>query len=112
MSKELVITIHASLDGFPIDLCYTGTIDALPGTLARLRELGGAPVASHTAPLNGEKKPAKRVQPAYDGDGQPICPVHRKPLSEGRYGLFCPAKAKDGEQQNDKGYCSLKFVDE
>jgi hypothetical protein len=35
--------------------------------------------------------------------------VHHKPLAEGRYGLYCPAKAAPGEEQNDKGYCALRF---
>lgn len=63
-------------------------------------------------PTKGAQKGAQRVAPAYDGDGQAMCPVHRKPLQEGRYGLYCSAKAKPGEEQNDKGYCALKFVEE
>jgi hypothetical protein len=39
-----------------------------------------------------------------------MLPVHRKPLSEGRYGLFCPSRAT-GDQANDKGYCNLKFAE-
>jgi hypothetical protein len=65
---------------------------------------------AHTAPLGATRKPAQRVEPAYDTNGDPICPTHRKPLSEGRYGLYCPSKAQ-GEHANDKGYCSLRFTE-
>ena len=61
-----------------------------------------------------EKRHAKpqRVQPTYDGAGDPCCPVYRKPLAEGRYGLYCSAKAKGDEVANEKGYCALRFTEE
>jgi hypothetical protein len=111
---DLTITVKATIDGFPTEVCFTGSIDQLLNVTKRLRELGAAPMiapAAHTAPLNTPRKPAQTVEPVYQPDGTACCPVHRKPLSEGRYGLFCPSKAKPGEEQNDKGYCSLKFAE-
>lgn len=55
------------------------------------------------------KPKAEYLDPTYNNDGDPCCPVHRKVLTEGRYGLYCSAKAKDGEAANDKGYCNIKF---
>jgi hypothetical protein len=105
---ELGITVKASLNGFPIELGFTGSIDSLPALVKRLVELGAEP-QSNTA-SNGitfaqqHRKPAKRVQPAYAGDGTPTCPTHGTALREGRWGLFCPTKdATNGE------YCKLKF---
>lgn len=57
------------------------------------------------------KPKIEKVKPFYDGDGQPCCPTHKKPLKEGQYGLYCSCKAKDGELANDKGYCNLRFFD-
>jgi hypothetical protein len=70
--------------------------------------MGASPTIAPVAPA---RKSAGRVQPAYDADGSPMCPIHRKPLSDGRFGVFCPAKAQPGDVQNDKGYCSLKFAE-
>ena len=68
--------------------------------------------AASTAPLGGApRKPAQRVEPIYQPDGTPCCPVHHKPLTEGQYGLFCKSKAQPGDVQNDKGYCSLRFAE-
>ena len=53
----------------------------------------------------------ERVEPYFKPDGTACCPVHKMPLLQGRFGLYCSAKAKPGEAQNEKGYCSLKFVD-
>lgn len=109
--KEMVLTIHAQFDGFSIDVNYTGSMDTLPGAIKRLRELGAEPARENLIldQVSKARKPATRVQPAYDGDGQAICPVHRKVLSEGRYGLYCPSKATGDQAANDKGYCSLRF---
>lgn len=49
------------------------------------------------------------VDPEYDENGDPHCPVHHKPLKQGTYGSYCSARAAAGESANDKGYCALKF---
>jgi hypothetical protein len=110
--NDLTITVKATIDGFPTEVCFTGSIDQLLNVTKHLRELGAAPTvapATHTAPLGNGKTKAQTVEPIYQPDGTPCCPVHRKPLSEGRYGWFCSAKATGDEAANGKGYCSLRF---
>lgn len=112
--QDLTITVKALVDGFPTEVCFTGSIDQLLDVTKRLRALGASPLltpATQSAPLGNGKSKAERVEPLYKPDGTPCCPVHHKPLAEGRYGLYCPSRAKDGEQANDKGYCSLKFAE-
>jgi len=108
-AEPLTITVHAVVAGFATELCFTGSIDQLPALAARLVALGATPTskpATHTAPLNGSKPKAERVTPAYDGDGQPICPTHKKALKEGKWGLYCSAKDRDTDE-----YCRLKFAE-
>lgn len=111
---DLTITVKATIDGFPTEVCFTGSIDQLLGVTKRLRELGAEPTvapATHTAPLSTPRKAAQTVEPIYQPDGTACCPVHRKPLVEGRYGLYCPSRATGDQAANDKGYCSLKFAE-
>lgn len=113
--KQANITIEVAPDGLHIRCEYTGAISTIPAAIERLRAAGVLDLVqtskgAHTAPLGATRKPAERVSVAYDGAGQPMCPIHRKPLSEGRYGLYCPSKAQ-GEHANDKGYCNLRFVE-
>lgn len=109
--QELTITIAARFDGFTTEICFSGLIDQLPAVTKRIRELGGEPIAPHSAPLNGSQPKAERVDPSYNDAGEACCPVHKRRLSEGQYGLFCSAKAKDGQAADKKGYCGLKFND-
>ncbi len=82
----------------------------------RLAALGATPVQptpvaqqSPATPARAAQNGAQRVTPIYDDSGEALCPVHKKPLVEGSYGLYCKSKAQPGDKQNDKGYCSLKF---
>jgi hypothetical protein len=119
--QDLTITIKCRVDGFDTEICYTGDIERLLQVTQRLRAMGAEPVSrgrqntpAETAAeiATAARKPAaKRVEPEYLSDGTTVCPVHGKELQNGRYGLYCPAKAKGDEQANDKGYCSLKFAD-
>ena len=112
--QDLTITIKAVVDGFPTEICYTGSIDQLLSVTKRLRELGAAPTiapATHTAPLGNACKAQERFEPIYQPDGTACCPVHTRPLPEGQYGLFCKSKAQPGDVQNDRGYCNLKFAE-
>lgn len=121
VKNDLTITVTATIDGFPTEVCFTGSIDQLLSVTKRLRELGASPivaapaptahVAPAVAPAAPVRKAARRLEPAYNDAGEACCPVHHKPLAEGRYGLYCPAKAQPGEAQNDKAYCSLKFAE-
>ena len=114
VKNDLTITVKATIDGFPTEVCFTGSIDQLLSVTKRLRELGATPtVATHTAPLGGNmpaRKAQERVEPVYQPDGTACCPVHHKALSEGRYGLYCPSSAT-GEHANDKGYCNIRFAE-
>lgn len=81
-------------------------------TLADVRQLRDnlgailcdARVQAHLAG-RARKPRTERVQPSYNDAGDPCCPKHRKPLREGKFGLFCPAK----DDTTEHGYCALKF---
>ena len=120
--RELRTTIRIEVapDGLHVTAEYTGTLAALPDAIERLRAAGvfelvaaSRPSSSAQAsPAAGQpRKGADRVEPVYKPDGTPCCPVHHKSLTEGRFGLYCPAKAQPGEQANAKGYCSLRFAE-
>jgi hypothetical protein len=102
--------VAAELNGWPVDLEFSMPPASLDRALARLAELGYTPrqTAAPGAP-SATQQPRPVVEPTYKPDGTPCCPVHKKPLSEGQYGLFCSAKAKDGQAADKKGYCGLKF---
>jgi hypothetical protein len=114
-TRRANITIEAAPDGLHIRVEYTAELASIPAAVERLKGLGILDlVQASRAPApatNGTKPRAPRVQPTYDGNGDPCCPVHRKPLAEGRYGLFCPSRASGNEAANDKGYCNLKFAE-
>jgi hypothetical protein len=102
-------TIHATLDGWPVDVQIAIAPARLGAALARLAELGYTPRLA-AAPAPAEKAARPKADPVYRPDGTPCCPAHQKPLAEGRFGLYCTAKAKDGELADAKGYCGLKFA--
>jgi len=111
--NDLTITVKATIDGFPTEVCFTGSTDQLLSVTKRLRELGGTPTIApaHTkSATTPARKAAQRVEPVYQPDGTACCPIHHKPLSEGRYGLFCPSRAA-GEHANAKGFCNIRFTD-
>lgn len=103
------LSYHGALVDFTFDAATAPAVHEIEQSIdTLLKRDGWAGVSSGAA---APKPKAEKVKPFYDGDGQPCCPVHRKALSEGRYGLFCSAKAKDGEAANDKGYCNLRFIE-
>ena len=103
------IRIEVAPDGLHITAEYVGTLSSIPAAVERLRAAGVLDLVKPAA--QQARKPAERVEPVYKPDGTPCCPVHHKPLTEGRYGLYCPSKAQEGEQANPKGYCSLRFAE-
>lgn len=106
----LELTIRAALNGWPVDVHLALPAEKVAAALERLAALGYSPRAEAAPAAGKEARPARpRVEPVYTPDGAPCCPVHHKPLAEGRYGLYCPAKARPGDEQNDKGYCALRF---
>lgn len=101
--------IHAAYHGLPVDLTLEGApLDQVERLIdGLLRRDGWAAPAT-----NGSRQARKPSEPPlYSDDGTPCCPWHRKPLREGRYGLYCPSKA-EGEQANGKGYCCYSFKSE
>lgn len=104
--REPTITIHAQLDGWPIDVAYHGRIEQLPAALQRLSAAGLTPPTPTASPASPQRAPRAKVEPKYNHAGDPCCPVHHKPLKEGQYGLYCSAKDPEGKN----GYCSLKFT--
>ncbi len=104
-AADLLITIRATVDSFPVELSFTGQIDQLLAITKRLRALGAEPTV--TTPAASVSKPkAQRVEPAYDSSGEACCPDHGTKLREGKWGLFCPTKDKASGE-----YCKLKFVE-
>ena len=108
--RDLAITIKARVNGFDCDLSFDGAIDQLQALTRRLAELG-AERTSAPVPAQPQQQRRPRVQPRYDGDGDPCCPVHNRKLSEGQYGPYCSAKAKGDEVVDKRGYCGLKFAE-
>lgn len=107
-ARPVTIAIEVAPDGVHVRCEYTGTLASIPAAIERLKQAGVLELVRPAA-TQPARKPVQTVEPVYQPDGTACCPVHRKPLSEGRYGLFCSAKAQPGQEQNDKGYCSLKF---
>lgn len=105
---DLTITVKATIDGFPVEICFTGALDQLEAITRRLRDLGASPAGVHQiAPAaQPARTPAARTTPAYDGDGQALCPTHKRALKEGKWGLYCSAK-----DQETGEYCKLKFTE-
>ena len=114
--QRTVIRIEAGPDGLHITAEYVGQLASIPEAVERLRAAGVLDLVQASRPSSqaspapsGQRQAAPRVEPFYKPDGTPCCPVHHKPLAEGRFGLFCSAKAQAGEQANAKGYCNLRF---
>jgi len=111
-ARPIDVTVRATLDGWPVDITLSLPAPQVPEALRRLGEYGYKPRQDTApAPTSVERRAAPRVEPVYKPDGTPCCPVHRKPLAEGRFGLYCSARAADGEEANAKGYCALRFKD-
>jgi hypothetical protein len=106
--KQANITIEAGPLGLTVRCEYTGTLASIPAAIERLRAAGVLELVSGGKVAPGQnggntptRKPNTGITPAYDGAGQPMCPVHHKPLTEGRYRLFCPSRA-DGSTPTPK----------
>ena len=112
--QRTTIRIEVAPDGLHVTAEYTGTLAALPDAIERLRAAGvlelvaaSRPSAQASAAPAGQRKGAKRVEPEYNSDGDPLCPKHHKPLKNGQWGLFCPAK----DDTTERGYCALRFAE-
>lgn len=110
--KEISITIEVTPAGLTVRADYVGSLTSIPKAIERLKAAGVLELVQASAPVVAvapAKAKRETVEPIYQPDGTACCPVHHKALVEGRYGLYCSAKAKEGEAQNDKGYCALRF---
>lgn len=103
---------HGALVSFSFDAETNITRHEIEQSIDTLLKADGwSAIPTPQAAANGAKKAAERREPAYNDNGEAICPVHRKPLKQGQYGWYCSAKAKEGEAANDKGYCSIRFTE-
>ena len=105
------ISIEIAPDGLHVTCEYLGTIGSIPAAIKRLVDAGLVELVNvhRTMPIatNTRQKPAQRVQAEYSSAGEACCPKHKKPLREGKFGLFCPAK----DDSTERGYCALKFAE-
>jgi hypothetical protein len=111
------------MDGFPVEVSTTGSINDLPRLVARLREVGAQP--AHNGAVSAQNAPgaphatgvpqgkgARPLVKEFSPDGRPICPVHGKPMRESQHKpneWFCSSKG--GEFTNDKGYCAVTHTE-
>lgn len=108
--QDLTLTVKARVNGFDVDICFSGQLEQLDAITKRLAALGAEPVSAAprpTSPAPNGKPKAKYVQPEYNADGDPLCPKHHKPLKAGSWGLYCSAK----DDSTERGYCSIKFAE-
>ena len=108
-SGAVPITIEIAPDGVHVTVHYTGTLASIGPTLDKIRAAGLLGLVQARPPVASQ--PRQTVEPLYKPDGTACCPVHKTPLTEGQYGLYCRSKAAPGEAQNAKGYCSLRFAE-
>ena len=99
---ESTITIHAQCDGWPVDIAYRGKLEQLPTALKRISEAGLVPAAQAGQGTVQKHKPP--VVTEFTSAGIPLCPIHRKPMSESQHGgWYC--REKGGDFTNERGYC-------
>ena len=117
-ANQADISIEVAPDGLHVSVTYRGPLSSVKGAIERLRRSGifevvevnrTTPAAAAARPGIQRRPPAQLVEPFFRADGQACCPTHRTPLNEGAFGLYCSAKAQEGEPANAKGYCSLRF---
>jgi hypothetical protein len=62
------------------------------------------------SPPPGFSSPAEELylEPTATSNGVPVCPLHKKPATQGQYGWYCKSKATDPAYTNQKGYCNIK----
>lgn len=114
-TQQTKFTVTVQLDGFPVTVEFTGNGKKLKEVIAGLKQAGATPPPVRSFGGGGFKKEDNRVEPAYDGNGDPICPVHHRKLnkreSNGSAFYSCPAKgdATKGEKVNANGWCDIRF---
>ena len=103
------IRVFATFDGWPVHIDLLLAPGRLGAAIDRLQALGYEPqrpaAPAQSVPV-GVTNAGDRLEPYIDGDGDYACPVHRRKLKQGSHGWYCSTKAKPGEAQNAKGYCT------
>jgi hypothetical protein len=115
-NMKTLVRVRGMVEGLEVEIEAMIEPKQTRALVERLREVAGleplpglasGPQASGSGRAEG--KPAElRQSPTYNADGDPCCPVHRKPLKEGRYGLYCSAKAEP-PIGSEKGYCRYSW---
>jgi hypothetical protein len=103
------MTVRCRVNGFDVESSFERALDQLPTITKRLAELGAEPASPVQKVDQAARRPEAKVEPVYQPDGTPCCPVHHKPLAERRYSLYCPSRDTGDQAANDKRYCALKF---
>jgi hypothetical protein len=49
----------------------------------------------------------RAVEPQGDQGSDAICPKHRKPYKDGKFGPYCTSTSDDPAWSNKRGYCSI-----
>jgi hypothetical protein len=91
---------------------WTGGLSSIEPVIAKLKALGVVELINTAKPAQAAPAPAQRaprIDPIYQPDGTPCCPVHKRALTEGQFGPFCSAKATSDQVADKRGYCGLKF---
>lgn len=83
---------------------YAGEVGARPTTTTQGQAIVPASAPAPVSPQAVSPQPAGDA-PEFD---PPTCPNHGYPWTVGQYGPYCKSKARDGEQANQRGYCSLR----
>lgn len=111
---DIQMVYHGAVVAFSFDAAVAPTVHEIEQSIdTLLRREGWSGVTPPAAPIRlpAGREMAEYVDPVYDGDGQACCPVHRTPISQGRYGWYCTQRAREGQAANAKGYCALRFKD-
>jgi len=101
-AEPATVTAHVVIGGVSMDVTFTAHVEQLPAVAARLVALGATPVQPTTAAAP-VRKAGEKVSPEWNGAGEAMCPVHKRILKQGKWGMYCSAKGED------ETYCNLKF---
>jgi hypothetical protein len=69
----------------------------------RLETAANKPVAAAQRP-QARRNTSQDGDVFYNGEGVACCPMHEKPLKEGRWGWYCSSKDPNGKN----GYCDVR----
>jgi hypothetical protein len=109
---EIQMVYHGAVVSYSFEASIAPTVHEIEQSIdTLLRREGWSGVTPPSAPvlLPAGREKAEYVDPVYDGDGEACCPVHRTPISQGRYGWYCSQRATGAQAANAKGYCALRF---